>query len=111
VSDLVTLVCRLAALEEDAVFDVVLQLPGIDRVRLLDVDDVERDPIVIGAIETIERGHRPAERRSRVAAKNENDRAIAFIRGERDAPGTVLGRAQVEIGRQISLGEIAPASP
>src|SRR4029078_13485079 len=111
VSDFVTLLGGLSAFEKDAILDVVLELPGVDRVRLLDVDNVERDPVAIVAIETIERGHRPAEGRSSVAAKHEDDGPIASVRRKGNAPGAVLRRTQAEVWSQIALSKIATAGP
>ena len=109
--NLVALFSGASGLEEDAIFHVVLELPRVDGVRFLDVDDVERDTIAIIAIETVERGHRPAERRSSVAAEDEDDRPIASIGRKRHAPSPILRRPQIEIWSGIAFDEITAASP
>jgi hypothetical protein len=49
--------------------------------RFADVDDVEGRTIAILAIELVEGGNLPPERRSRVAAEHEDDRPLAAERG------------------------------
>ena len=73
------LVGRLRGREQDAIGDVGRNLPQIDRMRLLDVDDEERDPIAVLRIKTIELGNSRAKRRSSVAAEDEDDRLLTIF--------------------------------
>ena len=74
----------------------------------LDVDDVERDAIVVGAVEAVERGNLPAEGGSSVAAEDEHD-GLAAMGGEFHAGG-IVGSGQVEVGSGVAGLERAGAS-
>ena len=68
--------------DQDVILEIVGDLPGVNRVSFLNVHDIEFDAIPVFAIEPIERGHRPAKRRSSVAAEDKDNRALAPKRRE-----------------------------
>ena len=98
----------LGAGENNFVFQIALGLPDVAGMRLDDVDNQERDLLVVLVIQLVEGGNLPPEGRSSVAAEDEDDR---FRCGER---GEFYIRRLVElderkIGRRIAGLQIAGA--
>jgi hypothetical protein len=56
---------------------------------LLNINNVEADAVTILVEQAIERGNLPAEWRSSVAAKNEDDGAVLQFGGEANGAGSV----------------------
>ena len=92
--------------EQNGILDIGLHLPEIDRVGLLNVDDVEGDAILVGGLEAVELGNLPAKRRSSVAAEDEGNGPFAPLLGEAN-PGAVIRGWQVEIRSGIAGGELS----
>ena len=65
---------RFGVRKQNTFPDVASHLPEIGRMRLLYVDQIESDPIVILLIQTVERGNLPAKWRSSVTSEDENYR-------------------------------------
>jgi len=63
----------LRARENNFVFEIALGLPDIAGMRLDDIDNQERDLLVVLVIELVEGGNLPPEGRSGVAAEDEDD--------------------------------------
>ena len=59
--------------EENAISDIRRDLPQIDRMRLLDVNHVERGAVAMLCVDAIQFGNSRTERRSRVTAEDEDD--------------------------------------
>src|ERR1700687_190790 len=69
-----TLLFIFRAVKNNFVFDVALHLPNVARMRFRDIHDQESDlvPVLLG--ELVKSGHLPPERRSSIAAKDQNYR-------------------------------------
>ncbi len=67
----------LGAGEDDVVVQIVGILPDVTGVSLANVHDVERHPIFVLLVEFIEGRNLPPERRSSVAAENQDDWFLA----------------------------------
>ncbi len=74
--------------EDDVIVQIVGILPDITGMCFADVHDVERDSVLILFVQLIEVGNLPAERRSGIAAENQDDWFLA-------AHGRQLERALV----------------
>ena len=59
--------------EQNVVMDVALRLPDVGRMRLADVDHVERHSFFVLLVQLVERGNLPAKWRSSVTAEDEYD--------------------------------------
>ena len=64
-------------------------MPQIDRMRLLDVDDVKRSVVFVLFVYAIQLGNLPAERRSAVAAENQHYRPAVILFFNSDAARVV----------------------
>src|SRR4029453_12941645 len=95
-SEIFTLVCARGTGVDDLVFQVDGQLPRVARMRFADVDDVERRAVAVLPVDLVEDGNLPPERRSSVAAEDEDHRFLTSERREADAAALVR-RAQVEV--------------
>jgi len=62
--------------EDDFVLDVALHLPNVAGVRFENVDDEEGDAVGVLIEELVEGRNLPPERRSSVAAEDENNRLL-----------------------------------
>ena len=65
---------RVGAGNEHVVLDVVWHLPAVGGMRLLDVDHIESHLFFVLLVQLVERGHLPAEGRSRVTAEDQRHR-------------------------------------
>ena len=65
--------------KQHVVLDIGADLPQIGGVSLLNVDDVERDAILVSIIKAIELGNLPAKGRSSIAAEDQGDGALAIL--------------------------------
>jgi hypothetical protein len=91
------------------VFEVALHLPDVARMRLGDVDHLERDSIAILLVELVESGNLPPEGRSGIAAKDEHHGlGLRSQRRELDLAG-VVELVECEVGRAIAEVERACA--
>ena len=66
----------LGSREDDLIFDVALHLPDVAGVGLGDVNDEEGDLAPVLIVKFIEGGSLPPERRSGIAAENQNHRPL-----------------------------------
>lgn len=83
------------------------ELPAIARMRFLDVDDEELGAIFVLAVEIVEGGNLPPERRSSVAAEDEDDGAPGEV-AQFHAAGLVMP-GEIEIGCCVAGGQRATA--
>ena len=77
---LTALVNIFRAGENYVIVQIVRILPHVAGMRFADVHDVERDLIFILFVELVESGNLPPERRSSVAAENQDYRFLAAHR-------------------------------
>ena len=108
--DAIAFRCGRRRRHQHVVVEIVHELPRVDRMRLLNVDDIELHTIAILAIELVERGHRPAEWRSSVAPEHQHHRPTAPVRGEGHSSGKPAPR-QREIRRSGAGNQFAAPSP
>jgi len=92
--------------EQNTFLHVALHLPNIARVRLIDVNNEERDPVLILLIQLVERGNLPAKGRSSVTAEDENNRLPAPKGRQADRAGMVKKRKS-EIGGCAAYRQMA----
>jgi hypothetical protein len=93
---------------ENAFVDVRLQLPLVDRMRLRDVDERERRLLPKRLVEARDVAGPATERRSGVAAEDEDERSPVQERVERDG-ATVLGVEELE--RRETVTDSQPLRP
>ncbi len=60
--------------KQNTFLDVALHLPNIAGMRFIDVNNEEGYPVLVLAVQLVERGNLPAKGRSSVTAKDENNR-------------------------------------
>ena len=70
--------------EYDVLADIRFHLPEIAGVGFLDVNDIERRPILVLLVQPVERGNLPAKGRSGIAAEDKDHRFCAVERSERE---------------------------
>jgi hypothetical protein len=91
---------------ENAVLDVLVDLPTVCRVDLLDVDGEKINALAIGAVDAIEGPSLGPKRRSGIAPEDQGDGSLRKSAGEPDplAFGCALPRqvGQLEIGRPMT---------
>ena len=75
--------------KDHLVFDVALHLPDIAGVRLGDVNHQKGDSILVLVVELVESGNLPPEGRSRIAAKNKDDRLLGGQSRKLHASGVI----------------------
>ena len=102
------LLIALRILEDDTFLDITVRLPEVARVRLLDVDDVERRAVLILLVKFIEGGNLPPEGRSSVAAEDEHDGLHPAEGRKLNKRFLVLGLER-EVGRRIADLEVTGA--
>jgi len=90
---LAALVVIARAGENDLVLQIALRLPHVAGMRLDNVDNQERDLLVVLIVKLVERGNLPPKWWSSVAAENEHDR---LRRGE---------RRELHTGGLVELGQ------
>jgi hypothetical protein len=90
--------------EDHVVSHIGTHLPDVAGVRLLDVDDVECDAVLVLPVKPVERGNLPAEWRSSIAAEDEDDGLPPAERTQTDL-GFLIQRAQMEITRHIAWSQ------
>ena len=108
-SDQAALLFVLGASKNDFVLDVALHLPDVARVSFENVDDQKGDAISILIEEFVKGGNLPPERRSSVAAEDEDNRLVRSKRGKLDTAAFVELH-QGEVGCRIAEVKFAGAS-
>src|SRR5437762_6319203 len=100
---------RLGARDKNSGLDVIVFRPGVNRVRLHDVNHEERRAVLILPVKFVERGNLPAKGRSSVAAENENHGALAAKRRKAHARSLACLRRQVGDGQVEVRSRLANA--
>ena len=101
---------RPRSTKQDLLIAILGNLPGVDGMRLLNVDHEERDPLPIGSVESVQSGNLPPERGSSVAAEDEYDRFRA-AEGRECRHRSALERAQSELGGVVTLLQVSAPRP
>ena len=88
--------------KDHLIFDVALHLPNVAGMRFGDVDNQKRNLAAVLAVELVEGGNLPPERRSSIAPENEHDRLM--LRGQ---CRELYVRAFVELRQREVRGAVA----
>ncbi len=96
--------------KQDVFRHIALHLPEIARMRLRNVDDIGRDPVLVRLVQLVERGNLPAKRRSRVTSKDKHHRLDPAERRERHRTRVVEERKR-EIRSKVAQLETSGSRP
>src|SRR2546422_11130491 len=89
-------------------FEVRFFLPGVDRVSFLDIDHEKLSARLVLLEKLVERRDLPAERRSSVAAEDQDD-GFLFAEGGKLDEGFLVTGGKQEVGRVVPNLQAAPA--